>query len=209
MGDFGCLSFFPSKNLGGFGDGGMVLARDATRGGARAEAPHARRREGYLHEEVGMNSRLDAIQAAVLRAKLPHLDSWREARRQRADRYRALLADGVPPEIVTAPADDPEGRHVYHQFTIRCTGGRRDASAGLPRRIGRRLAVYYPVPLHLQPCFAGLGYRAGAFPEAERATREVLSLPISPELAPDDQDYVVDRIRAFCALGRGGKGNTP
>jgi dTDP-4-amino-4,6-dideoxygalactose transaminase len=196
IGDFGCLSFFPSKNLGGFGDGGMVLARDAdaaarvrrlrTHGGART----------YLHEEVGINSRLDALQAAVLRAKLPHLDSWREARRRHADRYRRLFAEAVP-DAVTPPADDPDGLHVYHQFTIRCGEGSRDALQAFLTAAGVGCAVYYPVPLHLQPCFADLGYGEGAFPEAERAAREVLSLPISPELRKDDQEYVVDRVRAF------------
>jgi dTDP-4-amino-4,6-dideoxygalactose transaminase len=195
IGDFGCLSFFPSKNLGGFGDGGMVLARDAdkaarvrrlrTHGGAKA----------YLHDEVGMNSRLDALQAAILRAKLPHLDSWQAKRGERAARYRQLFADAVPAGAVTPPADDPEGRHVYHQFTIRCA--RRDELHAFLSASGVGCAVYYPVPLHLQPCFAGLGSREGAFPEAERAAREVLSLPIGPELGEDDQAYVVDRIRAF------------
>lgn len=194
-GEFGCLSFFPSKNLGAFGDGGMVLAREKE----GAERVRRLRVHGsvapYRHEEIGMNSRLDALQAAVLRAKLPHLDSWREARRARAARYRELLAARVPEGAVTAPLDDAEGGHVYHQFTIRCA--RRDALQSFLAAAGVGSAVYYPIPLHLQPCFADLGHRAGEFPEAERAAREVLSLPIAPELGDDDQDYVVDRIGAF------------
>jgi dTDP-4-amino-4,6-dideoxygalactose transaminase len=195
MGDFGCLSFFPSKNLGGFGDGGMVLAQDGEKAArVRKLRTHGGHR-AYLHDEIGMNSRLDALQAAVLGAKLPYLDSWREARRARAERYRLLFSEAVPPEEVVAPSDDLEGRHVYHQFTIRSP--RRDALHAFLTASGIGCAIYYPLPLHLQPCFEHLGYRAGAFPEAERAAREVLSLPISPELTGDDQAYVVDRIRAF------------
>ena len=200
IGDFGCLSFFPSKNLGAFGDGGMVLAK-----GAEAAARIRRLRvhgsaKPYHHAEVGMNSRLDAIQAAVLRAKLPHLDRWGEARRARAERYRTLFADLVPEGAATPPADDPTGRHVYHQFTIRCA--RRDGLKAFLTAAGVGCTVYYPVPLHLQECFAHLGYREGTFPEAERAAREVLSLPISPELGDDDQEYVVERIAEFYR-GRG------
>jgi dTDP-4-amino-4,6-dideoxygalactose transaminase len=194
-GDFGCLSFFPSKNLGAFGDGGMVLAREA----AGAERIRRLRAHGsvtiYRHEEVGMNSRLDALQAAILRAKLPHLDRWRERRRALAERYRRLLAESVPAGAVTPPPGDPEGRHVYNQFTLRCE--RRDALRAFLTSSGVGCAVYYPLPLHLQPCFADLGYREGAFPEAERAAKEVLSLPITPELSDDDQSYVVERIAAF------------
>ena len=199
IGDFGCLSFFPSKNLGAFGDAGMVLIRDRDRGRATAERVRKLRSHGglktYRHDEVGFNSRLDAIQAAVLRAKLPHLDSWQQARRSHAETYRRLLAEAVPAEAVRPPTDDSEGRHVYHQFTIRCA--KRDALQAFLVASGIGCAVYYPVPLHLQPCFAHLGYREGAFPDAERATKEVLSLPISPVLREEDQVYVVDRIRAF------------
>ncbi len=192
---FGCFSFFPSKNLGGFGDGGMVLARD-TDGAARVRKLRAHGSvRAYDHEEIGMNSRLDALQAAVLGAKLPHLASWREARRARAGRYRRLFAESVPSDAVTAPLDAPDGGHVYHQFTIRCA--RRDELQAHLTAAGIGSAVYYRVPLHLQPCFAELGYRAGAFPEAERAASEVLSLPISPELTEDDQAYVVAEIAAF------------
>jgi len=201
LGDFGCLSFFPSKNLGAFGDGGLVLARDPD----AAKRVRRLRVHGstkpYHHAEIGMNSRLDALQAAVLRAKLPHLDAWREARRERADSYRRLFAEGVPADAVTPPSDDSAGRHVYHQFTIRCA--RRDALQAFLTAAGVGCTVYYPVPLHLQACFVDLGYREGSFPEAERAAKEVLSLPISTELTEDDQAYVVDRIAAFY------RGDTP
>ncbi|HVK70311.1 MAG TPA: DegT/DnrJ/EryC1/StrS family aminotransferase [Polyangium sp.] len=195
IGTFGCLSFFPSKNLGAFGDGGLVLTNDpdkATR--VRRLRTHGGEKM-YRHDEVGMNSRLDAIQAAVLRAKLPSLDGWTEARRAIADRYRALLADAGLSDVVRPAEDDPEGRHVYHQFTIRAA--RRDDLRGFLESAGIGTAVYYPVPLHLQPCFAHLGHQAGDFPETERACREVLSLPISPTLTPEQQHIVVDRIRAF------------
>ncbi len=195
IGDFGCLSFFPSKNLGAFGDGGMVLARDS----AKAERIRRLRTHGgekmYRHDEVGMNSRLDALQAAVLRAKLPYLDAWTNARRQHAERYRKLFAELVPAEAVQVPADDPEGRHVYNQFTLRCQ--RRDDLRAFLTAAGIGSAMYYPVPLHLQPCFADLGYREGSLPESERAAREVLSIPISPTLTLDQQTYVVERIATF------------
>ncbi|MDI1434360.1 DegT/DnrJ/EryC1/StrS family aminotransferase [Polyangium sorediatum] len=195
IGTFGCLSFFPSKNLGAFGDGGLILTNDpdkATR--VRRLRTHGGEKM-YRHDEVGMNSRLDAIQAAVLRAKLPSLDGWTEARRAIADRYRALFAEAGLSDVVRPAEDDPEGRHVYHQFTIRAA--RRDDLRVFLESAGVGTAVYYPVPLHLQPCFGHLGHQAGDFPEAERACREVLSLPISPTLTAEQQHIVVDRIRAF------------
>jgi len=197
IGTFGCLSFFPSKNLGAFGDGGMVLTNDPDRAARIRRLRTHGGEKMYRHDEVGMNSRLDAIQAAVLRAKLPHLDGWTEARRAIADRYRALLAEAGISDFVRPAEDDTEGRHVYHQFTIRAV--RRDDLRASLDAAGIGTAVYYPVPLHLQPCFADLGYRAGDFPEAERACREVLSLPISPTLTPEQQAYVVERIRVFYA----------
>jgi len=195
IGDFGCLSFFPSKNLGGFGDGGMVLTNDpekATR--VRKLRTHGGEKM-YRHDEVGMNSRLDAIQAAVLRVKLDYLDGWTRTRRAIADRYRSLLAEAQLEAFVRAPSDDPEGTHVYHQFTIRVD--RRDELRAHLDSKGIGTGVYYPVPLHLQPCFSSLGYRAGDFPEAERACREALSLPISPTLGAEEQARVVDAIRSF------------
>ena len=197
IGSFGCLSFFPSKNLGAFGDGGLVLTNDPDRAARIRRLRTHGGEKMYRHDEVGMNSRLDAIQAAVLRAKLPYLDGWTEARRAIADRYRALLAEAGISDFVRPAEDDTEGRHVYHQFTIRAV--RRDDLRASLDAAGIGTAVYYPVPLHLQPCFADLGHRAGDFPEAERACREVLSLPISPTLTPEQQAYVVERIRVFYA----------
>jgi dTDP-4-amino-4,6-dideoxygalactose transaminase len=190
-----CISFFPTKNLGAMGDAGAVLTNDQ----AFADRLQLLRAHGarpkYVHEIVGGNFRLDALQAAVLRVKLPRLDGWRQARRTNAERYRALFAAArVPPELIL-PVDAPA--HVYHQFVIRAP--RRDALRGFLLEAGVQTEIYYPVPLHLQRCFAGLGYREGAFPVTERAAREVLALPIHPWLTEQAQGYVVERIAAFYA----------
>jgi dTDP-4-amino-4,6-dideoxygalactose transaminase len=190
-GDFGCFSFFPSKNLGACGDGGLVVARDLDRA-ARVERLRSHGRVGDRHDEIGINSRLDAIQAAILKVKLAHLADWTRARRICADRYRALFAAAELSDVVV-PRDDPG--HVYHQFTIRTP--RRDALARHLRAQGIATAVYYPVPLHLQPCFAKLGYLRGAFPRAERAADEVLSLPMFPELSVEQQERVAVAMRTF------------
>ncbi|MBI5482037.1 MAG: DegT/DnrJ/EryC1/StrS family aminotransferase [Deltaproteobacteria bacterium] len=190
----GCLSFFPSKNLGAFGDGGMVLTSDqsfATRlRSLRAHGSTPGRK--YHHEIVGGNFRLDALQAAILRAKLPHLESFSAARARNAARYRALLG-GVPIEL--PPAEEPGERCVYNQFVIRAE--KRDVLQDYLKQHGIGTEVYYPVPLHLQPCFAGLGYGPGAFPEAEDAARTSLALPIYPELEAPQLEYVAEQIRAF------------
>jgi dTDP-4-amino-4,6-dideoxygalactose transaminase len=190
--DVGTFSFFPSKNLGGYGDGGMMVTQDEalyqrllrlrTHGGVRT----------YFHEEVGFNSRLDTLQAAVLLAKLPHLERWSEARRANARFYDAAFADVA--EVVT-PYVPEESESIYNQYTLRCER-RDDLKAHLAAK-GIGHAVYYPLPLHLQPCFAYLGYRPGSCPEAERAAAEVLSLPIYPELAADQRDQVVAAVRSF------------
>jgi dTDP-4-amino-4,6-dideoxygalactose transaminase len=194
LGDACALSFFPTKNLGAFGDAGMVLAGD----GAVAERLRKLRvhggRQMYHHEEVGYNSRLDALQAAVLSAKLPHLAGWSEARRRNAAFYDQALA-GV--EEVATPLVGPESESIYNQYTIRVQGGRRDALAAFLRERGVGSGVYYPVPLHLQECFAYLGHREGEFPEAERACREVLSLPVFPELTEAQLAHVAESVRAF------------
>ena len=189
LGDIGCFSFYPTKNLGGAGDGGLATTQD------RALAERLLRlrvyggRQRYLHDELGWNSRLDEIQAAVLRVKLRRLADWATRRRAIAAKYRAGLA-GLG---VGLPAETAESLHVYHQFTIRVPD--RD---GVQRRMAERgvaTAIYYPVPLHLQPLYAELGYRAGDFPETERAAREVLCLPIYPELRDEQIDEVVDACR--------------
>ncbi|HEY7861903.1 MAG TPA: DegT/DnrJ/EryC1/StrS family aminotransferase, partial [Gemmatimonadaceae bacterium] len=173
----GTFSFFPSKNLGGYGDGGMIVTQDeklATR--LRRLRTHGAVKS-YVHEEVGYNSRLDAIQAAVLSAKLPFLAEWSAARRAHAAVYDAAFADLSG---IQTPAIDAANESIYNQYTIRTE--RRDALQAHLTSKGIGTAIYYPIPLHLQQCFAYLGYKAGAFPESERASKEVLSLPVYPEL---------------------------
>ena len=188
----GTFSFFPSKNLGGYGDGGMMVTQSdelATR--LRRLRVHGGAKQ-YVHDEVGYNSRLDALQAAVLAAKLPHLSHWSAGRRANAAYYDSAFAD--VPEI-GRPVVEPGNESIFNQYTIRVE--RRDALQGYLKERGIGSAIYYPLPLHLQPCFAYLGYREGSCPESERAAREVLSLPIYPELARAQLDEVVGTVRAF------------
>ena len=188
----GTFSFFPSKNLGGYGDGGMMVTQDeglATR--LKRLRMHGGAKE-YFHDEVGFNSRLDALQAAVLSAKLPHLAQWSDKRRQNAKFYDAALA-GVPG--VTTPYVDPANESIFNQYTIRVD--RRDDLRNHLKSRGIGNAIYYPLPLHLQPCFAYLGYKEGSCPEAESAAREVLSIPIYPELTDAQKNEIVDTIRGF------------
>ena len=193
-GAIGCFSFFPSKNLGGFGDGGLVTSTSA----ALAHRMKLIRNHGmepkYYHHMVGANFRLDALQAAVLRIKLPYLARWSEARRANAARYRALFADAGLPQV-TLPVEAPDRTHIYNQFVIRVEN--RDALRAHLDRAGIGTEVYYPVPFHLQECFAGLGYKAGAFPVAEAAARTSVALPIYPELTEAQQAAVVATIRDF------------
>ena len=198
LGDACALSFFPTKNLGAFGDAGMVLTQDAgTAERLRKLRVHGGR-QMYHHEEVGYNSRLDALQAAVLSAKLPHLAGWSAARRRNAAFYDGALA-GV--EGVTTPLVGPENESIYNQYTLRVRDGRRDALAAFLRERGVGSGIYYPVPLHLQECFAYLGHREGDFPEAERACREVLSLPVFPELTEAQLEHVAGSVAEFFAGG--------
>ncbi len=192
LGWVGAYSFFPSKNLGGWGDGGMIVTSDA----ATAERLRKFRLHGgakqYHHDEVGTNSRLDTLQAAVLLAKLPHLAAWSAKRREHAAYYTQALA-GLPavrPLVVAAGNE-----HIFHQYTVRVE--RRDELQAHLKAKGIGHAVYYPVPLHRQPCFASLGYREGSLPVTERAAREVISLPIYPELTRAQLDAVVAAIREF------------
>ena len=192
LGTVGTLSFFPSKNLGGWGDGGMMLTQDEALGARLAKLRlHGGARQ-YHHEEVGYNSRLDSLQAAVLLAKLKHLQEWNVGRRARADWYGKALA-GIPG--VTPPPTDSANEHIYHQYTIRAE--RRDELLAHLKGQGIGCAVYYPIALHLQPCFADLGYTRGRLPVTERAMDQVLSLPIYPELTEAQQAAVVDAIRRF------------
>jgi dTDP-4-amino-4,6-dideoxygalactose transaminase len=194
MGDIGCFSFFPSKNLGCYGDGGMVTTNDAALHRKLAALRVHGASKKYYHEWVGVNSRLDALQAAVLRVKFRHLDSWTAGRQRNADLYRHLLAGA--PLVLPEPALTTT-RHIYNQFVIQTA--RRDALQAWLKENGIGTEVYYPLPLHLQTCFADLGYRAGDFPVSERLARESLALPVYPELAPDDIEYVCRTIRAFYA----------
>ncbi len=191
----GCLSFFPSKNLGAFGDAGAVYTDDA----AFADRLQLLRTHGgrpkYYHQAIGGNFRIDALQAAVLSVKLPHLAGWTESRRRNAHRYRAMFGAAKLPEAFVLPTDAPG--HIYNQFCVRAPNrdGLRDHLTKM--KIGTE--IYYPVPFHLQPCFADLGYARGAFPHSEKAAAEVLALPIYPELTEAQQQYVVDQVAAFYA----------
>jgi dTDP-4-amino-4,6-dideoxygalactose transaminase len=197
MGEIGCFSFYPTKNLGGAGDGGMLTTGDdALAARLRSLRVHGESSK-YHHKEIGFNSRLDSLQAAVLRVKLPRLDGWSDARALHAARYRELFADAGLLEEVAPPFEREGARHIYNQFVVRIGGGRRDALVEHLRREGVGTEVYYPVPLHLQECFRYLGYREGDFPEAERAARETLALPVYPELTAGQQAYVVESVRGF------------
>lgn len=195
IGAIGCFSFYPSKNLGAAGDAGMLTTNDdglAER--LRLLRVHGGERR-YYHRLIGINSRLDALQAAILRVKLPRLDEWSDARAARAALYDRLFADAGLLEEVTPPFVREGVRHIYHQYVIRAAG--RDELFAHLKEQGIGTDIYYPVPLHLQECFAYLGHAAGDFPQAERAARETLALPVYPELRAEEQQYVVDVIRGF------------
>jgi dTDP-4-amino-4,6-dideoxygalactose transaminase len=188
----GTFSFFPSKNLGGYGDGGMIVTQDDEIAKRLMRLRVHGGMTTYLHEEVGYNSRLDALQAAVLSAKLPHLAAWSAKRRENAAFYSAAFAgiDGL-----TTPYIDPNNESIFNQYTLRVT--KRDALKDHLKAKGIGHSVYYPLPLHLQPCFAYLGYKTGACPEAEKAAHEVVSLPVFPELTEAQRDEVVAAVRGF------------
>lgn len=198
IGHIGCLSFFPTKNLGAYGDGGMVLTNDDE----LAERVRMLRVHGskpkYYHHMVGTNSRLDALQAAILRAKLPHLEEWTRARQELASRYDKFL-HGL--EGIEIPYRAQDRTHIFHQYTIRVLNGKRDALRAYLAQRGIGTEVYYPLPLHLQPCFRHLGYKEGDLPESEKASHEVLSLPMFPELTEEEQCYVIHCIQEFFRKG--------
>lgn len=184
IGDVGCFSFFPSKNLGAFGDGGLIATNnDEIAELARMLRVHGAKKK-YYNEMIGYNSRLDEIQAAILRVKLPHIDKWNEARRQAANRYNELLKDVTG--IIT-PYEAPYGKHVYHQYTIRVTGGKRDKVKQFLAEQGIGTMIYYPVPVHKLPVYTNSNCH---LPEAERAAGEVLSMPIWPEIAEETQVHI-------------------
>jgi dTDP-4-amino-4,6-dideoxygalactose transaminase len=199
FGDYGCFSFFPSKNLGGAGDGGMITANDP----AIAERLQMLRvhgsKEKYFHQMIGTNSRLHALQAAVLRVKLRHLDAWQKGRQNRAERYRQLFESAGLSSFIAAPPSPPaKFEHVYNQFTIRSP--RRDDLKAFLHAAGVPSEIYYPLCIHLQEAFTYLGHRPGDFPESEKASKEVLSLPVYPELPDAQQDRVVRAIADFSAM---------
>ena len=204
MGVSAAFSFYPTKNLSAYGDAGLVTTNDPEM------AAHMRRLRNhgsprrYIHEELGWNSRLDAMQAAILRVKLKYVEGWNEARRRRAARYDQLFAaagmtstDGQPESTapIQLPLTSAQAHHVFHQYVVRAF--RRDELRELLSARGIGTEIYYPLPLHLQPCFVYLGYREGDFPQAERAAKEVLALPMFPELTEDEQRWVVKSIADF------------
>jgi len=195
FGAIGCFSFFPSKNLGAFGDAGLVTTNDPS----LARTLRLLRNHGmdpkYYHHIVGGNFRLDAIQAAVLRVNLAKLEEWTAGRQRNAARYRALFADAGLTDTVRLPVEAPRRTHIYNQFVVRVPN--RDGLRAHLDAQGIGTEVYYPVPFHLQKCFANLGYAAGAFPNAEAAAKDSLALPIYPELTESQQAEVVDAIRSF------------
>jgi dTDP-4-amino-4,6-dideoxygalactose transaminase len=205
-GDLACFSFFPSKNLGGIGDGGMITTNDPALADKVVLLRNHGYRPKYYNKVVGGNFRLDAIQAAVLRVKLRHLEAWTAGRRHNAWRYRELfqqhgllgeVANGQPHFSIELPADDARGRHVYNQFVIRVPEELRDAARSYlsEQQIGTE--IYYPVPLHLQECFASLGYAVGNFPHSELAARQTIALPIYPELTEAQLHWVAKSLHEF------------
>jgi dTDP-4-amino-4,6-dideoxygalactose transaminase len=195
MGSIGCFSFFPTKNLGAYGDGGLVATSSPGLADRLAKLRVHGAGEQYMHEEVGINSRLDALQAAVLRVRLRHLETWNGERRRAAERYRLLFAEMNLEDVVKAPGEDEGNHHTYHQYVIRCE--RRDELQAFLKEHGVVTRVYYPRPLHLQHCFAFLGYGPGDFPVAEALALETLALPMFPELLPEEQERVVRAIAEF------------
>jgi dTDP-4-amino-4,6-dideoxygalactose transaminase len=196
IGDLGCFSFYPTKNLGAFGDAGMVITHDP----ALAERVRILRVHGsqpkYIHKWIGMNSRLDSMQAAILLVKFRHLEQWTHERQRKAERYRLLFQDLLPsvPDL-RLPTIQYQNRHIFHQYVIRVP--QRKQLRQFLSEEGVGTDIYYPLPLHLQECYSFLKHRRGDFPISEKASEEVLALPIYPELTEEEQMFVVDRIKAF------------
>ena len=195
IGTFGCFSFYPTKNLGGYGDGGLMTTDvDVLAKRIRKLRAHGSLND-YIHEELGMNSRLDAIQAAILRCRLRHVDEWNKKRRIIAERYHLLFETHEITEFVKYPREMEGGYHVFNQYVIRCK--KRDALIEHLNEHGVGTRIYYPLPLHLQPAFDSLGYKKGDFPEAEKLSQDCLALPMYPELMPEEQEYVVETMARF------------
>jgi dTDP-4-amino-4,6-dideoxygalactose transaminase len=196
VGSTGCFSFFPTKNLGGYGDGGIITTnREELSLELKKLRVHGSERD-YHHLSVGYNSRLDTIQAAVLLAEFPHLDDWNKKRQENAQIYSDLLKDI---EEIDCPHVASEHKHIFHQYTIRVKNNKRDELMGFLTRKGIGSKIYYPIPLHLQECFNSLSYKQRDFPISEKAAEEVLSLPIFPELTDEEIEYVCDSIKSFLA----------
>lgn len=202
LGDMGCFSFYPTKNLGGAGDGGMLTTNDdALAARLRLLAAHGMQPR-YYHSVVGINSRLDTFQAAVLNVKLTQLEQWTASRRENAARYAELFAESGLDRYLGLPTELPLRRHVWNQYTLRIPDGYRDVVRSRLAQLGIGTEVYYPVPLHLQECFRALGYGPGSLPESERAAEEVMSLPIFPGLTLDEQRLVVRSLGTVLGRGR-------
>ena len=200
LGACGCFSFFPSKNLGGAGDGGMITTSDPELADRISVLRDHGSRKKYQYDLLGMNSRLDSLQAAILLVKFRHLEAMAQARRRNADRYRQLFGQAGLEKLIVLPVQ-PEGlHHVYNQFVIRTP--QRDQLREHLRNCGIPTEIYYPFPLHLQPAFAGLGYRPGEFPESEEASQQVLALPVFPQMTEEQQKMVVDETADFFAERR-------
>ncbi len=197
-GDIACFSFFPSKNLGGFGDGGMATTNNQALADTIAMLRVHGSRVRYLHEAIGINSRLDSLQAAILLVKLKYLDQWAAGRRRNASRYDQLFRQANLLDRVILPKVGSESTHVYNQYTIRVP--KRDELRVYLKDKGIGTEVYYPLPMHLQNCYQDLGYQKGAFPVCERAAEEVLSIPVYAELSDDQAGYVVECVKKFYDL---------
>ena len=202
IGEFGAFSFYPTKNLGGFGDGGMITTADKE----HAETMRRLRNHGqhprYYHHLVGLNSRLDTMQAAVLRIKLPHVERWSQLRSEKAATYTREFTNRQLESFLTLPAVAAGVTSVWNQYTVRVAGGRRNALQEALTASGIGSAIYYPVPLHLQGCFNELGYQRGDLPVTEQAADEVLSLPMFPEMTDSEQSRVIECVAAFAKTGK-------
>ena len=200
FGDVGCFSFYPTKNLGGMGDGGMLTTNDQeTADRLRLFANHGMKPR-YFHQVVGVNSRLDAIQAAILNVKMKHLNSYASRRQENAANYHRLMKQHGISDMVSAPSSTEGNDHVWNQFTIRITGGGRDAVRAQLTEKNVGSEIYYPIPLHEQACFNYLGYSKGSLPVTEQAAAEVLALPIFPELTLAEQEYAVESLAEIVAV---------
>jgi dTDP-4-amino-4,6-dideoxygalactose transaminase len=197
LGAIGCFSFYPTKNLGGYGDGGMTVTNDPDWAARMARLRVHGMEPKYYHKELGWNARLDALQAAILRVKLPHLDRWTEARQEAARRYDRLIEEHGLEQVLQRPTVLPERRHVFNQYVVRVCNGQRDALVKhlQAERIG--CEIYYPIPLHRQECLAYLGHAVGDFPVSEEASRSVLALPMFPELTLEQQRRVIQNCTNF------------